>query len=185
MESAGKQPSWIRGAQIGLGALIIILSIMIIFNPVLTTVTLVFLLGIALLFLGIERVIIGIFLSKSSRLATVGLGIICIAFAILFMTFPKGSTTTLVIIAAIALLFGGIAKIAEGLRKKELKTWQKWSSVGVGALALAVAISIFVVPGFGIGLVGVMFGIVLVIMGIQMISSGLSGQQKIPKDKIK
>ena len=135
MESAGKQPSWIRGAQIGLGALIIILSIMIIFNPVLTTVTLVFLLGIALLFLGIERVIIGIFLSKSSRLATVGLGIICIAFAILFMTFPKGSTTTLVIIAAIALLFGGIAKIAEGLRKKELKTWQKWSSVGVGALA--------------------------------------------------
>lgn len=185
MESAGKQPSWIRGAQIGLGALIIILSIMIIFNPVLTTVTLVFLLGIALLFLGIERVITGIFLSKSSRLATVGLGIICIAFAILFMTFPKGSTTTLVIIAAIALLFGGIAKIAEGLRKKELKTWQKWSSVGVGALALAVAISIFVVPGFGIGLVGVMFGIVLVIMGIQMISSGLSGKQKIPKDKIK
>jgi len=43
----------------------------------------------------------------------------------LVITFPKGSTTTLVIFATFAFLFGGIAKIAEGFRKKELKRWQK------------------------------------------------------------
>jgi uncharacterized membrane protein HdeD (DUF308 family) len=178
METAAKEPGWIRGAQIGLGALIIILSIIIIFNPVITTVTLVFLLGVALLLLGIERVITAIFLRKSSRLATIGLGIICIFFAVLFMTFPQGSTTTLVIIAAIALLFGGGAKIVEGLRRRDRRRWHRWSSLGVGALALAVAITIFIVPSFGIGLVGVIFGIVLIIMGIQMVSSGITGRQK-------
>jgi len=179
----GKQPSWIRGAQIGFGALIIILSIIIIFNPAITTITLVFLLGMALLFLGIERVITGIFLIKFSRATTIGFAIICILFASLFMTFPKGSTTTLVIIAAVALLFGGIAKIVEGFRKKDIRAWHRWSSVGVGALAVAVAITIFVVPGFGIGLVGVIFGIVLIIMGIQMISSGVSGKPRMSKIK--
>ena len=178
-----KQPSWIRGTQIGLGVLIIILSIVIIFNPAITTIALVYLLGIALLFLGIERVIAGIFLAKTSRAVTIGLGVICILFAILFITFPKGSTTTLVIIAAVALLFGGIAKLAEGFRKKDVKTLHRWFSVGVGALAVAVAITIFVVPGFGIGLVGVIFGIVLIIMGIQMVSSGISGKLKTSKMK--
>ena len=178
-----KQPSWIRGTQIGLGVLIIILSIVIIFNPAITTIALVFLLGIALLFLGIERVIAGIFLAKTSRAVTIGLGVICILFAILFLTFPKGSTTTLVIIAAVALLFGGIAKLVEGFRKKDVKTLHRWFSVGVGALAVAVAITIFVVPGFGIGLVGVIFGIVLIVMGIQMVSSGISGKLKTSKMK--
>ncbi|HEY7110044.1 MAG TPA: DUF308 domain-containing protein [Nitrososphaeraceae archaeon] len=184
MEAGSKQqPGWIRGAQLGLGAVIIILSLLIIFNPVITTVTLVFLLGIALLFLGIERVITAIFLSKTSRLGTIGLGIICIIFAILFMTFPQGSTTTLVIIAAIALLFGGIAKLFEGLRRRERGRLHRWSSVGVGALALAVAITIFVVPGFGIGLVGVIFGIVLIIMGIQIIYAGITGRHRMLKLK--
>ena len=100
------------------------------------------------------------------------------------MTFPKGSTTTLVMIVAIALLFGGIAKIGVGFRKKELKIWKKWPSVGIGALAVAVAITIFVIPSFGIVLVGVIFEIVLIIMSIQMISSRITGKQKIPKDKI-
>jgi uncharacterized membrane protein HdeD (DUF308 family) len=176
--AAAKEPGWIRAAQIGLGALIIILSIIIIFNPVITTVTLVFLLGVALLLLGIERVITAIFWHKSSRLATIGLGIICIIFAVLFMTFPQGSTTTLVIIAAIALLFGGGAKIVEGLRRRDRSRWHRYSSLGVGALALAVAVTIFIVPSFGIGLVGVIFGIVLIIMGIQMVSSGITGRQK-------
>ena len=38
--------------------------------------------------------------------------------------------------------------------------------------------------GFRIELVEVIFEIVLVIMGIQMISSAITGKHKIPKDKI-
>jgi hypothetical protein len=55
----------------------------------------------------------------------------------------------LVIYATFAFLFGGSAKIAEGFRKKELKTWQRVVSFGVvGALTVAVANTIFVVTGF-------------------------------------
>jgi uncharacterized membrane protein HdeD (DUF308 family) len=178
METAAKEPGWIRGAQIGLGALIIILSLAIIFNPVKTVGIIVFLLGVALLFLGIERIITGTFLHKTSRFGTIGLGVICIFFAVLFMAFPQGSTTTLVVIAAIALLFGGGAKIFEGLRRRERGRWHRWTSVAVGTLALAVAITVIIVPSFGIGLIGIIFGIVLIIMGIQVIYSGITGRQR-------
>ena len=53
------------------------------------------------------------------------------------------------IYATFAFLFGGSAKIAEGFRKKELKTWQRVVSFGVvGALTVVVANTIFVVTGF-------------------------------------
>ena len=58
------------------------------------------------------------------------------------MTFPKGSTTTLVMIANGTLVWWYCQNCCS-FRKKELKIWKKWPSVGVGALAVAVAITIF------------------------------------------
>ena len=85
------------------------------------------------------------------------------------------------IYATFAFLFGGSAKIAEGFRKKELKTWQRVVGFGVvGALTVAVANTIFVVTGYWNRSSGVIFGIVLIKMGIQIISSGTTKKQKIP-----
>ena len=62
-----KSPGWVRGAQIGLGALAIILSISILASPGLAIVSIVYFVGILLLIVGIESVITGIFVrSKSS-----------------------------------------------------------------------------------------------------------------------
>ena len=52
-----KSPGWVRAVQIGLGAIIIILSISILSQPAIATVSLVLLAAVILLIVGIERVI--------------------------------------------------------------------------------------------------------------------------------
>ena len=65
-----KSPSWLRMAQIGLGAIAVILSIAIIANPGFTAVLVVFTASILLLIVGIERVITGLFVQRKEQVAT-------------------------------------------------------------------------------------------------------------------
>lgn len=67
-------PRWFRAVQIGLGALTIILSIFALAFPGFTFLSIVVLLSVILLFVGIEKIISGIFLENKSRWATIGLG---------------------------------------------------------------------------------------------------------------
>ena len=68
-----KAPGWSRAAQIGLGAIAIILSILIIAFPGIGIVSIVLIIGILLLIVGIESVITGIFVKSKSRMASIGL----------------------------------------------------------------------------------------------------------------
>ena len=74
--SSVKEPGWKRAAQIGLGILAIIVSGAALFFPGLTVISLVILLAVVLIFVGIEKIIGGIFIQHKSRWATVGLGVI-------------------------------------------------------------------------------------------------------------
>jgi uncharacterized membrane protein HdeD (DUF308 family) len=75
-----KAPGWSRAAQIGLGALAIILSIVILAFPGTAIVSIALIIGILLLIVGIESVISGIFVKSRSRMVSIGLGIIVIIF---------------------------------------------------------------------------------------------------------
>jgi uncharacterized membrane protein HdeD (DUF308 family) len=54
-------PSWIRIIHIGLGVLTIALSLFALAFPVVTYITIVWILAVVLFFVGIEQIIIGIF----------------------------------------------------------------------------------------------------------------------------
>ncbi len=54
-------PGWKRGVLVGLGVLAIILSILVFIHPGMTVVTIVYIMGIALIIVGIEKIISGIF----------------------------------------------------------------------------------------------------------------------------
>ena len=71
--SSVKEPGWKRAAQIGLGILAIIVSGAALFFPGLTVISLVILLDVVLIFVGIEKIISGIFIKHKARWATVGL----------------------------------------------------------------------------------------------------------------
>jgi uncharacterized membrane protein HdeD (DUF308 family) len=73
-----KSPGWLRAAQIGLGAIAVIISIVILASPASAVVSLVILLAVILLVVGIEKVLSGMFIPSKSRWGSVGLGIIVI-----------------------------------------------------------------------------------------------------------
>jgi uncharacterized membrane protein HdeD (DUF308 family) len=177
-ETVVKSPGWKRAAQIGLGILAIILSIYAIVYPGITLVTLVWILAIIFLIVGIEKVLSGIFIPSGSRWGTIGLGILVIIMASIALAYPVGTTVALFIFLGLALLFEGIALIIHGFGDKTQRGWSRGFSIGVGVLAIIVAGLMIVSPlFFGAQLAGIIIGIVLLIVGIQLVSAGIGGRE--------
>jgi uncharacterized membrane protein HdeD (DUF308 family) len=172
-----KAPGWSRAAQIGLGALAIILSILIIAFPGIGIVSIVLFIGILLLIVGIESVITGIFVKSKSRMANIGLGIIVIILAIIVMAFPVGTTIFLIILMGVALLIDGISRLIYGFRDRESRGWSRGFRIGVGALEVAFGVLILVSPAVGVAFVAFVIAVALLIVGIQMIVAGIYGRR--------
>ena len=179
METAiDKSPSWMRVVQIGLGALAIILSIIAFSMPGLTMLTLVMLIAIILVITGIEKIISGLFILHKSRLLTVGLGILTIILAGLALSFPITAAIAVIWILGLSLMIDGFSRIADGLTNKSNKKWVRGFTVGVGILAVIIAFMVIVSPAFGAVLASIMISISLLIIGIEMITTGISGQKR-------
>ena len=166
-------PRWFRGVQIGLGALTIILSIFALALPGFTFLSVVVLLSVILLFVGIEKVISGIFLQNKSRWATIGLGILVLIFAGMAMAFPLAAAFVIVIFMGVSLLFNGVARIVEGMTGRH-SGMSRAFLIGVGILALIISALVLSFPLFGIELAGTIIAIGLLITGIQMVFAGFS-----------
>ena len=174
--SMEKSPGWLRAVAIGLGIIVVILSIYALKYPASVFVSFVVLLGIILFIVGINRIISGIFLPIKGRGATIGLGILALIFAGLVIAFPKFATWIITIFIGIALLFGGAASITQGFSGKE-SGWKKAFLIGVGALLIIIGIMVLVSPVFGAQFAGFVIATGLLIAGIEMIVSGATGRR--------
>lgn len=172
-----KAPGWVRAAQIGLGALAIILSIVILATPGAVLVSIIWIVGILLLIVGIESVISGIFVKSRSRMASIGLGILVIILSLIVIAFPAAVGIFLLILLGIVLLIDGISRLVHGFGDKEHRGWSRGFRIGVGALEIALGILIMVSPGFGAAFVGIIIAIAVLIVGIQMVVAGISGRR--------
>lgn len=178
-----KSPGWVRGAQIGLGVLTIILSIYALAFPAVAFVSVIWILAIILFFVGIEKIITGIFLPQRSKWATIGLGILVLIFAGIAMAFPVATAFVAIIFIGIALLFNGIARLVEGFSGKH-SGWSKAFLIGVGILSIVLSLAVMASPVFGAVLAGILIAVALLITGIQMVVAGVSGQKfRSPVDK--
>ena len=174
--SMDKSPGWMRGVQIGLGILVVILSIYALAYPGAAFVSLVLILGIILFIVGIEKIVSGIFLPIKGRGATIGLGILVLIFAGFVIAFPGFATWIVTVFIGIALLFGGAASIAQAFSGRE-SGWKKAFLIGVGALLIIIGITTLVSPVFGAQFAGFVIAIGLLITGIQMIAAGATGRK--------
>ena len=181
--SLDKSPGWLRGAQIGLGILVVILSIYALAYPGAAFVSLVLILGIILFIVGIEKIISGIFLPIKGRWATIGLGILVLIFAGFVIAFPGFTTWIITVFIGIALLFSGAASIAQAFSGRE-SGWKKAFLIGVGALLIILGIMVLVSPVFGAQFAGFVIAIGLLIAGIQMIAEGATGRTMMPDSTI-
>jgi uncharacterized membrane protein HdeD (DUF308 family) len=174
--SRGRSPDWLRFIEIGLGILIVILSIYALAFPAATFVSIILILAIILFILGIEKIIAGIFFPIKGRGASIGLGILILIFAGLAIAYPVGTAWIVTIFIGIALLFGGSASIVEGFSGKE-SGWRRAFLIGVGALLIIIGIITLVSPIFGMAFAGFVIAIGLLIAGIEMIAAGATGRR--------
>ena len=155
-----------------MGAIIIALSIWALLTPADAFVLIVRLLAIILFFVGIERVVSGIFLPGKQRFYSIGLGILILILAGIAITYPTEAAAIIIIFIGIALLIIGASRIIEGMSRRH-RGFSRGFHVGVGALAVGIGIAIIVFQSFGAALAGVIIAIGLLILGIQMVITGI------------
>jgi uncharacterized membrane protein HdeD (DUF308 family) len=172
-----KSPGWMRAVQIGLGIIALILSIYVLAFPAATFVAIVWILGIVLLVVGIERVISGIFEHHPgrSRWTSIGLGILVIILAILVIAFPAAVGLFIIILVAIALLFDGIARLIHGVSDKTRGKGSRIFRIVAGVIEIALSIAIMAFPLLGETIAGILVAVALLIVGIQIIVAGVTG----------
>src|SRR5215813_13533582 len=170
-------PGWKRGVLIGLGVLAIILSILVLIHPGMTVVSIVYLAGIILIIVGIEKIISGIFVANKSRWGTVGLGVLALIFGSIAVGYPVSTGVFVIIMLGIGLLFAGISHVVNGLGNKESPGWARGFSIGAGALAIAISFLVMASPYAGAVFVSIFLGIALLIIGIEIIAVGATGRR--------
>lgn len=115
--------TWLRAANIGLGLLAFVLSVIVIAEPGFGALTLVLLLDLALFFRGVAGISMGAaaeHFSKSWRGLSVGVGVLSILLAILYLVVPALAVATLIVLLAVGLELTGLEYIVVGAVGREL-----------------------------------------------------------------
>ena len=173
-----KSPTWMRGAQIGLGVIAIILSILVFVHPGITILSIIFILGIILIIVGIEKIISGIFITNKSRWGTIGLGILALIFGSIALGYPIHTAVFVIIMLGIALLFSGISHIVYGVGRNQDPGWARGFMIGAGILAISLSFLVLASPLAGAFFISTIVAIGLLVIGIEIIVVGTSGRMK-------
>lgn len=189
--------------QIVLGSISVVLAAVILVIPGSSISTTVLLLSLVLLVIGIERTCFGVVKTsaiaataatattnetigskfRSSRVANIAFGLLIIALSIVLLEFPEFSVALLIVLAAVALLVIGVARIIHELREDDIhRTTRKYFGVGIGILCVGVGILIIANPTtLGLMLLVFILSLTLIIVGISMIVRGIKGEGSIRK----
>jgi uncharacterized membrane protein HdeD (DUF308 family) len=185
-----KSPKWVRAIQIVLGALAILLAIVALTNSGLTI--LLILIAIVLVIAGFEKTITGLFIAHNLRFFTIGLGVLTIILAGVALAYHIAAVRVLLLILGFTLMVDGFSRIADGLTNKSDKQLVRGFTIAVGILAIIISVGINIIPFWGKLFISKLIAVDLIIIGIQMITTGTvnveAGKKKIKeqvKEKVK
>ena len=111
-------PGWLRAANIILGVLAFVLSVVVISEPGFAVRTLVLLLYVVLFVRGVAGISLGAAgkqFSSMLRGLSAGVGVLSIILAIVFLALPALAVDTLIILLSLGLLITGLESIAAGV----------------------------------------------------------------------
>jgi uncharacterized membrane protein HdeD (DUF308 family) len=97
------------------------------------------------------------------------------------MAFPVATGIVLLIFLACILLFDGISRIIHGAADKSSNKASRIFSIVAGAISIALSVMIIASPFIGALFVSILLSISLLIVGIQMITSGTIGSRLVMK----
>lgn len=172
--------SWFWIFQIAVGSICLVLSVVVLFYGAKTAAGAyiwLFLTGIGLIILGVERVISGLQakgVKKTSRLINIAVGAGLIIYIGSGFFFPEFATKWLIIFLGFGLLANGIIRIVRGMKKKEEEEeWHDFSSLATGIVITSLSILVLSYPKLGLALLLVMTAIALAVSGIQVMLAGI------------
>ena len=176
-----KTPTWLRIAEIVLGAVCIGSSFVVLAKPALTVTLIITMVGLAFLFVGISRVISGLLLrnlSGSTRAISVVTGALAIGISIIAIVNPIFAVKILIIYVAFALLIYSAGNIATGASSKTSSSTDRGLNVVVGVLTVGLSIAVIIMPGLAIHTMTLFLSIALIITGIGSVVSGIEGKRR-------
>ena len=179
-ELTRKTPAWLRIVEIVFGAITIALSAAVIINPDVTSLFVVTLLGIALTFLGIARIMegaVGYPKSKGSRAADIGIGAIAIVAGFLVFYNPFVAFMTLVSIINIFLLIFGLGLIISGITAKGQGRAYKLATAIIGGIVTVASLTLMAFPQITVALMFTFLSVALLIGGSASLVSGATGRR--------
>ena len=181
--SEQKSSKGLRIGQIILGGIAIALSGVVLANPDTTTLLYVTLLGIALIMVGISKILEGGIgqSSKGSRGINIGIGIISIIGGVFALANPVAAIATLIWIISIFILIHGLGFIASGISTRNVTKGSRIGTIILGAIAVGFASVLLAYPGLALVMMIMMLSLGLLFNGIASILAGITGTRRIPQ----
>jgi uncharacterized membrane protein HdeD (DUF308 family) len=103
-----------------------------------------------------------------------------IGFGIVVISSPLFAAGFLILMLATGLPFMSIARILYGITaaRRNASQWPRAFAIGVGILSIAISFMVFASPLLGAFLLTLILAINLLILGIESIAHGISGQKQ-------
>lgn len=173
----------IRIVQIIFGIIAVVSSAIILVFPDIGIYAILFVIALSFMLMGVERLIIGVFLPliKQVKNLNIGLGIASIVISVICILFPNIAIEILVVLISFVLMFVGISRIINAVKNKGLKNWTRIIGIVVGLIGIGLAVGSMIYESFGIILINFFISIGLLALGLELIIAGITGGHYINK----
>jgi uncharacterized membrane protein HdeD (DUF308 family) len=180
-EGGNYQSKWFRILQIVVGVICLSLSgIIIAESSSFGQYAIVLFALIALMIIGIERIVAGIRsknLKRSSRIINIAIGAGIVGYLIPGIIFPDFAIKYIVLILGFGLLANGAVRILDGVRNLEYERRTRLIRIGIGSISAVIGIVVLVSPKAGFALLLLMVSVALLLTGIELVVVGTTGRR--------
>ena len=165
-----------RAVDVILGIIAIILAVVVLAEPSLALLTLVFILCFAFMAMGFSGLALGIFgkhVSGWRRALEVVFGVLVLVLALVVLFDPLFGMNLLISLLAIALLFHGFRDLIAGLTFGP--AWLRAVRIIAGVLNLIFAFVVFAMPALGFAFLIILLSISILLSGFARLALGIGG----------
>ena len=174
---AHRASAWPRIADIVLGIISIILSLVVLSQPGLALLTLVFILCFAFVAIGVSGLALGILrhdIAGWRRAIEAIFGVMVILLALVVLFDPLFGISLLISLLAIALLFHGIRDLISCVSFGGVG-WLRALRAVAGVLNLIFALIVFALPAIGFVFLIILLAVSMLVSGFARLAMGIAG----------
>ncbi len=179
-----KLPTWVRIIQLIAGGIALVLSGVVLSNPVATTWYFLLFLGFSLIVIGMSNIInggLGGIQSKGTRAIEIGIGIVAILGGIFTLIHPIAALATLIWFISLFVLIFGAGLVIAGFAAKNQSKVARIVRIIIGMIIVVLSGLLLEYPQATLSMMIIFLSINLFIKGIDRIITGAIGYRLVRK----